>query len=87
MFLDNFDAMDTNLQEFVVSQTKKCDGCKYCVQTDKTGSRPLAYITVNKGQHNLCPYFPGYQYNWTQIDDKLADQLIGFLSFMDVFKK
>jgi hypothetical protein len=88
MFLESFDTMDTNLQEFVVSQTKKCDGCKYCVQTDKTGSRPLAYINVNKGQqYNLCPYFPGYQYNWTAIDDKLADQLIGFLSFMDGFKK
>jgi hypothetical protein len=88
LFLESFDTMDTNLQEFVVSRTKKCDGCKYCVQTDKTGSRPLAYITINREQqYNLCPYFPGYQYNWTAIDDELAGQLIGFLSYMDSFKK
>jgi hypothetical protein len=89
MFLEAFDTMDTNLKQFVLSRTKQCDKCNYCVQTDKTGGRALAHITVNKEQqqYDLCPYFPGYQYSWRKIDDKLADQLIDFLSFMDRFKK
>jgi hypothetical protein len=88
MFLEAFDTMDSNLQEFILSRTKKCNNCKYCVQTDKTGLRPLAYITVNKEQqeYNLCPYFPGYSYSWRKIDDELADQLISFLAFMDGLK-
>jgi hypothetical protein len=57
------------------------------VQTDKTGKRPLAYVTVNHGQadYNLCTYYPGYNYCWTSIDDALADQLIDMLYFMDKF--
>ena len=75
------------MQDFVVERTKKCNSCKYCVQTDKTGSRPLAYITVDYRQkkYNLCTYFPGYTYCWTSINDKLVDQLTTFLSFMDKF--
>jgi hypothetical protein len=85
--LGTFDSMNRKMQEFVVNQTKKCNGCKYCVQTDKTGSRPLAYIPVAHEQktYNLCPYFPGYYYSWTSINDDLADQLIEMLAFMDKF--
>jgi len=86
-YLDAFDSMSTKNKNFVVNRTKKCDGCRYCVQTDKTGSRPLAFIQVNYEQkkYNLCPYFPGYCYSWTSINDDLADQLIEMLSFMDKF--
>ena len=86
-YLEKFDSMDKELQNFIVERTKKCDGCRYCVQTDKTGSRPLALIKISheNKEYNLCPYFPGYRYCWSTIDDKLADQLIGFLSFMDTF--
>lgn len=86
-FLDAFDSMDNQLKRFIIARTKHCDGCRYCVQTDKTGSRPLAYIPVNYEQkkHSLCPYFPGFSYCWTSIDNELSDQLIEFLSFMDNF--
>jgi hypothetical protein len=86
-YLDAFDSMGAENQDFVVNHTKKCDRCGYCVQTDKTGSRPLACIQVNHGQknYNLCPYFPGYGFSWTSINDDLADRLIGMLSFMDKF--
>ena len=79
--------MSTKTRGFVINHTKKCDGCGYCVQTDKAGSRPLAYIQVNYGRekYNLCPYFPGYGFSWTTINDDLADQLIEMLSFMDKF--
>jgi hypothetical protein len=86
-YLNVFDSMNEKLQKFVIAHTKKCDGCRYCVQTDKTGSRPLVYVKVNYEQkeYNLCPYFPGYSYCWTSVDDDLANQLIDFLSFMDKY--
>jgi hypothetical protein len=86
-YLDAFDSMSTKNKSFVVNQTKRCDGCRYCVQTDKTGSRPLAFIQVNYEQkkYNLCPYFPGYCYSWTSINDDLVVQIIEMLSFMDKF--
>jgi len=86
-YLEAFDSMNKGLQAFVIGRTKKCDGCKYCIQTDKTGKRPMAVIPVNfEGErYNLCPYYPGYSYSWTGIDDGLADQLIEMLEFMDRF--
>ena len=86
-YLNAFESMDAELQAFVVKTTKKCDGCKYCVQTDKTGTRSLAHTSVGfEGrEYRLCNYFPGYSYTWTSIDDELADMLIKMLSFMDKF--
>ena len=86
-FLMAFETMEKKLQGFVVENTKKCDSCRYCVQTDKTGSRPFVYITVKyeQKQYNLCPLIPGYTYCWTSIDNELVEQLISFLSFMDRF--
>jgi NAD-dependent dihydropyrimidine dehydrogenase PreA subunit len=86
-YLTAFDSMSAKNRNFVVNHTKKCNGCRYCVQTDKTGSRPLAYIQVNYEQekYNLCPYFPGYFFSWPSINDDLVDRLIEMLSFMDKF--
>ena len=83
-YLDTFGTMDEKLQSFITEKTKKCDNCRYCVQTDKTGTRPLAAIKVSGGK-NLCPYFPGFSYCWSAIDGELADKLISFLSYMDKF--
>jgi hypothetical protein len=87
LFLESFGSMDEKLQSFVVDRTRKCDNCRYCVQTDKTGSRPLANIPVAFGdvEHRLCPYFPGYSYRWLSLDDNLVEMLISILSFMDKF--
>lgn len=84
-YLDAFDAMEPRVRRFVADRTKRCDGCRYCVQTDKTGARPLAKIRVahDGAILHLCPYFPGYNYCWTRLDDALADDLIAMLSFMD----
>lgn len=86
-YLEAFNEMDEGLKRFVASHTKKCDGCRYCVQTDKTGKRPLAYVPIQfEGEsHHLCTYFPGYNYCWPNIDDALADELIRMLDFMDRF--
>lgn len=86
-FLENFDSMNQKVKDFVIERTKKCDGCRYCVQTDKTGTRPLACMPISykQSEYKLCPYFPGYNYAWTSIDDKLVDNLIEMLAFMDTF--
>jgi hypothetical protein len=82
-FLLAYNEMNPKTQDFVLSQTKQCNGCRYCVQTDKTGSRSLAIVKISHdgNEHNMCPYFPGYSYSWTSIDDVLVDQLIEMLSF------
>jgi len=83
----SYHLMGESLKEFFVNQTIKCWDCRYCVQTDKTGMRPLAYTVVEHEEieYKLCHYFPGYSYCWTSIDDNLADQLIEMLTFMDMF--
>jgi hypothetical protein len=83
--LTAFDAMESRVQDFVVGTTKQCDGCRYCVQADKTGKRPLAKMAVSHGGRNyhLCPYIPGYRYCWTSLSEGLVDDMIGMLSFMD----
>ena len=84
-YLSVFGEMEPELQQFVASRTKKCDACGYCTQTDKTGTRKTAFITVEheNDKYNLCTYFPGYYYSWAKIDDEIADDLIKMLEFMD----
>lgn len=82
--LNNFDSMEAELKEFVVKKNKKCDGCRYCVQTDKTGKRDLIFITVSfDKEYNLCPLFPGFNYCWDHMDDTLASNMMQCLSFID----
>ena len=86
-YLEHFSEMPADVQDFIMPRIKRCDGCRYCVQTDKTGKRPLAKITVRykDGEQTLCPYYPGYSLWWSNIDDALADNLIALLSFLDSF--
>ncbi|MCL2046138.1 MAG: hypothetical protein FWG88_07115 [Oscillospiraceae bacterium] len=86
-YLEAFESMDEDLHAFVVKQTKECNLCKYCIQTDKTGKRPLANTSVKyQGQeYQLCNYYPGYYYSWSTIDNDLADMIIKMLTFMDEF--
>ncbi len=80
-----FDRLPLRVQHFVVARTKKCDQCRYCVQTDKTGKRPLAAQLVNyQGKEvNLCPYFPGYNYCEPELSDDQVDDMIAMLGAMD----
>lgn len=88
-YLEAFNSAIHSVQSFIIEHTKKCDGCRYCVQTDKTGKRSLALIEVvyDGKEFNLCPYFPGYGFRWSDINDELAEQLIEILEFMDKFSE
>lgn len=83
--LEAFNRMDDALQAFVMRQTKQCDICGYCTQTDKTGRRPPANTVVSHlgKEYAMCTYFPGYAYSWQRIDGALVDQIIAMLAFMD----
>jgi hypothetical protein len=86
-FLETFDIMSEIVKEFVVEHTKHCDACDYCIQTDKSRTRPRAFIPVKHKTKtfNLCPLFPGYRNCWTSINEALVDNLIAVLSFVDSF--
>jgi predicted secreted acid phosphatase len=82
--LEQFDRMNDELKSFVTSKGKKCDNCRYCVQTDKTGKRELAFIAVEHQQkYAICTYFPGFSYCWTQLDQANVNGIIGLLTFAD----
>lgn len=82
--LASFDRMPEPVQRFLLRWNKRCDGCRYCVQTDKTGQRPLAAVPVAGVERaTLCPIFPGYNYCWTAVDEPLAEGLIAVLRYID----
>ncbi len=79
------DRMPLSLRGFVVRRNTKCSGCRYCVQTDKTGARPLIYIPVeHDGEtHNLCPNFPGFAFTFEKLDIETVTHMIEYLRFID----
>jgi hypothetical protein len=82
--VQHFDSMSNQTKAFVVRHTKHCDNCGYCTQTDKTGRRKPAFLTVeHDGRHDLCLMFPGFGYTWQQLDDTLAADIQAFLAFVD----
>lgn len=83
--LGMFDSMPDMVKEFVVNQNPKCSNCRYCVQTDKSGARPLACIQVEHGSNKyaLCPRFPGFHFTWDEIDDEIVGNMIAYLRFIE----
>jgi len=83
--LARFGEMDEKLQAFVTTTGKKCDNCGYCVQTDKTGSRPkqLTVVKLSGKPFAMCHLFPGFQYRWNAMDEGRAEDVIRFLEFCE----
>lgn len=80
------DKMNIQVKNFILNTSKKCDNCRYCVQTDKTGKRLL--ICVDIDGIKMCPLFCGFQYRWKTIDNELAENMIEMLMFIDeIFKE
>lgn len=61
----------------MLEHTKCCDQCRYCVQTDKTGQRPLSTMMV--AGEPLCPYYPGFCCAILELDAKRVSQIIALL--------
>lgn len=73
--------MPPEVRRFILRWNKKCDGCRYCVQTDKTGSRPLRAVQAEGCA--LCPLFPGFNYSWETFDRDLMRDVSGYLDYID----
>jgi len=79
--LENADKMSESLREFV-SRNNKCSSCGYCVQTDKSKTKPLRFRTVNGV--NICTLFTfGYTFNQFYEDMWLTDGIIELMDFAD----
>lgn len=81
LVLESLAELPAAAADFLVRNTKTCDGCRYCVQTDKTGARPLA--AVECGSKFKCPMFPGFTFNRRSLDRELADSILLTLDALD----
>ncbi|MCL2498276.1 MAG: hypothetical protein FWF06_06675 [Symbiobacteriaceae bacterium] len=78
-----FESMSDGLREMIMEKASKCSGCKYCIQTDKTGSKPLA---VSHLQHRgvtkaVCSYYPFWALH--EVSSERAEQLIELMQIAD----
>ena len=80
--LKHFDVLSENTRELILRRTKLCDGCRYCIQTDKTGKRPLAAIMLIDGTKR-CPYYPGFYFTFESLYKKNVDCIISFLKDLE----
>lgn len=80
--LESYDELSENSKQLIFLKTKRCDRCRYCVQTDKTGKRPLAAVNMSGGL-SLCPYYPGFTFVFEKLSSKNVDYIIDFLTDME----
>jgi len=78
--LKQSDKMNDTVKKFVTQTSKKCDACRYCVMTDKTGKRPLMFIPVD--EYNICPFFCGFRYRWKTLNGETVTNIIEMLEFI-----
>jgi len=75
------DQMSDSLRDFVAN-FNKCSGCRYCVQLDKTKTKPIRVVKV--GNSNLCTVFVfGFTFNNLGDNMWFADGIIELMEFVD----
>ena len=75
--LEQADALPASVRTFLADWTKTCDGCRYCVQTDKTHTRPLAAVQIDG--KNKCPLYPSFSMNWRSLSPELYENILASL--------
>ncbi len=80
--LKRLDELSEKTKRLILLRTKICDGCRYCVQTDKTGKRPLAAIKLSDGTRR-CPYYPGFNYAYEWLKKEDVDDILAFLTDLE----
>lgn len=76
--LQRYDGMDARLQGLILERTKPCDGCGYCVQTDREKRKRMTFTAEHNGrQHQICPFFP--YLNWHYLDENALMAIKGML--------
>lgn len=73
--LKYYDQMDVELKALVFNRTKICDGCGYCIQTDKSGKRKHLALTLELDGEikSKCPLFPSF------VWDNVNEEIIGLI--------
>lgn len=84
LLLEAADAMQEDVRAMVCAKGKECDGCGYCIQTDKTGKRPRAFVPVSHGgkTYALCTMFPGFGFWYDELNARNVSEIIGLLEFI-----
>jgi hypothetical protein len=82
--LQEFEKAGNREKNFIITAGKKCDNCRYCIQTDKTGKRKLSFISIyHDKEYKMCPYFPSFYYCWEYLNKSIVTNIISFLTFAD----
>ena len=78
-----YNQMDAELKAMVFNRTKTCDGCGYCIQTDKTGKRPrlTMLLELNGDKKPKCPLFPSF--TWDSISKEMISKVKKLLEFSE----
>jgi hypothetical protein len=77
-----FDSLGDPLKQLAVERAKKCDNCGYCIQTDKTRRKRMAYTAEYQGEtYALCPFFPNL--TWTYLDEKAVSDIKNLLTYTE----
>lgn len=84
--LENIDKMSPSLRGFIANWNQ-CMGCRYCVKSDKSKTKPLRFVKVN--DKNICSVFTfGYTFNQFYDGLWMADGVIELMEFVDdLFKE
>lgn len=80
--LKRFDDLSDKTKQLIRLRTKICDGCRYCIQTDKTGKRPIAAIKLSDGTAR-CPYYPGFSFTYEMLTKQDVDDIMAFLTDLE----
>lgn len=85
LLIPRLNEMPMENRRAVLAVAQHCHGCRYCVQTDKTGKAPLKALPValDGGTVMLCPNFPGYSFVLTSLDMPAVEQILAFLAWID----
>lgn len=75
--------MDDELKDLVFNRTKTCDGCGYCIQTDKTGKRKRLGLPLRlKDETGVkCPLFPSF--TWGNADESVIGHVKKLFDFAE----
>lgn len=79
--LENSEKMSPTLKTFI-SKWNKCSGCRYCVQMDKSKTKPLRFVKVD--DINVCSVFAGgCTFNQFYDGTWMVDSIIELLNLVD----
>ena len=82
LVLSKFEALDVRLKRLIIERTKKCDGCGYCIQTDRARRNLMTLQAEVEGvTHAICPFFPYLCFHG--LDDGPVQAMEGLLAFSE----